>query len=96
MFYSTIETTTGSRRCEVVQQRSSTACCSDEIQLKQKKVSDRDADEMSYILGNMKSMALDIQQEQDRQSQQIDVLSDSVDKANERIRNNSRRVKHLM
>ena len=33
----------------------------------------------------MKSLALGIQEEQDRQFQQLDLLSDSVDKANERI-----------
>lgn len=84
---------------ENTKQGSSTANQSDDRQIFQqppKVVSDKDADEMSQILRNMKSMAIGIQQEQDRQSHQIEALSDSVDKANERIRKNARNVKHLM
>ena len=40
-------------------------------------------------------LALGIQEEQDRQLQQLDLLSDSVDKAYERIRTDVRQVNKL-
>ena len=60
-----------------------------------KKVTDDDAAEMGQVLQDMRSLALGIQEEQDRQLQQLDLLSDSVDKANERIRTDVRQVNKL-
>ena len=60
-----------------------------------KTVTDADAAEMGWVLQDMKSLALGIQEEQDRQLQQLDLLSDSVDKANERIRTDVRQVNKL-
>ena len=61
-----------------------------------KLVSDGEAAEMGQVLQDMRSLALGIQEEQDRQLQQLDLLSDSVDKANERIRADSRKVNKLV
>ena len=61
-----------------------------------KLVSDGEATEMGQVLQNMRSLALGIQEEQDRQLQQLDLLSDSVDKANERIRADTRKVNKLV
>ena len=60
-----------------------------------KTVNDADAAEMGWVLQDMRSLALGIQEEQDRQLQQLDLLSDSVDKANERIRTDVRQVNKL-
>ena len=60
-----------------------------------KTVTDADAAEMGRVLQDMKSLALGIQEEQDRQLQQLDLLSDSVDKANERIRTDVHQVNKL-
>lgn len=62
---------------------------------KRKVVTDAEAAEMGRVLQDMKSLALGIQEEQERQLQQLDLLSDSVDKANERIRTDVRKVKKL-
>ena len=61
-----------------------------------KLVSDGEAAEMGRVLQDMRSLALGIQEEQDRQLQQLDLLSDSVDKANERIRADDRKVNKLV
>ena len=50
---------------------------------------------MGQVLQDMKSLALGIQEEQDRQLQQLDLLSDSVDKAYERIRTDVHQVNKL-
>ena len=60
-----------------------------------KTITDTDAAEMGRVLQDMRSLALGIQEEQDRQLQQLDLLSDSVDKANERIRTDVRQVNKL-
>ena len=60
-----------------------------------KTVTDAEAAEMGQVLQDMRSLALGIQEEQDRQLQQLDLLSDSVDKANERIRTDVRQVNKL-
>ena len=62
---------------------------------KGKVVTDAEAAEMDRVLQDMKSLALGIQEEQGRQLQQLDLLSDSVDKANERIRTDVRKVNKL-
>ena len=50
---------------------------------------------MGQVLQDMRSLALGIQDEQNRQLRQLDLLSDSVDKANERIRTDSRKISKL-
>ena len=60
-----------------------------------KTVTDAEAAEMGQVLQDMRSLALGIQEEQDRQLQQLDLLSDSVDKAYERIRTDVRQVNKL-
>ncbi|EDO49418.1 predicted protein [Nematostella vectensis] len=61
-----------------------------------KTVSDREAAEMTQILQDMKSMALGIQNEQTRQLGQLDCLSDSLDKANERVRKDAKNIIKLL
>ena len=60
-----------------------------------KSVTDAEAAEMGRVLQDMRSLALGIQEEQDRQLHQLDLLSDSVDKANERIRTDARKINKL-
>ena len=50
---------------------------------------------MGQVLQDMSSLALGIQEEQNRQLRQLDLLSDSVNKANERIRTDSRKISKL-
>ncbi|CAH3164179.1 unnamed protein product [Porites lobata] len=60
-----------------------------------KAVRDAEAAEMGQVLQGMRSLALGIQDEQNRQLRQLDLLSDSVDKANERVRTDSRKISKL-
>lgn len=60
-----------------------------------KMVTDAEAAEMGQVLQDMRSLALGIRDEQERQLQQLDLLSDSVDKANERIRTDVRKINEL-
>ena len=60
-----------------------------------KRVTEAEAAEMSQLLSDMRAVALGIQTEQDRQTTQLEYLSDSVDKANERVKKDTRRVKKL-
>ena len=60
-----------------------------------KSVTDAEAAEMGQVLQDMSSLALGIQDEQNRQLRQLDLLSDSVNKANERIRTDSRKISKL-
>jgi hypothetical protein len=60
-----------------------------------KTVSEIEAAQMGKILQDMKSMAVGIQDEQNRQLGMLDSLSDSVDKANERIRKDTRTINRL-
>ena len=50
---------------------------------------------MGQVLQDMRSLALGLQEEQVRPLQQLDLLSDSVDKAYERIRTDVRQVNKL-
>lgn len=61
---------------------------------KQKQISKEDENELSKVLNNMKSLALNISVEQDAQLKQIDSLSQSVDRANSRIKSTDWRVKN--
>ena len=60
-----------------------------------KSVTDAEAAEMGQVLQGMRSLALGIQDEQNRQLRQLDLLSDSVDKANERVRTDSHKISKL-
>ncbi|CAH3164170.1 unnamed protein product [Porites lobata] len=60
-----------------------------------KSVTDAEAAEMGKVLQHMRSLALGIQDEQNRQLRQLDLLSDSIDKANERVRTDSRKISKL-
>ena len=57
--------------------------------------SDAAAAEMGQVLQDMRSMALGIQREQDRQLHQLDQLSSSVNKAREIMKSDDRKIKSL-
>jgi len=59
---------------------------------RQKELSTREADELSKVLNSMKLLASDINVEQDAQLKQIDHLTESVDRANSRLRTTTRRI----
>lgn len=58
-------------------------------------MSDAAAAEMGQVLQDMRSMALGIQREQDRQLHQLDQLSSSVNKAREIMKSDDRKIKSL-
>ena len=58
-------------------------------------MSDAAAAEMGQVLQDMRSMALGIQREQDRQLHQLDQLSCSVNKAREIMKSDDRKIKSL-
>lgn len=53
------------------------------------------AAEMGQVLQDMRSMALGIQKEQDRQLHQLDQLSSSVNEAREIMKSEDRKIKSL-
>ena len=58
-------------------------------------MSDAAAAEMGQVLQDMRSMALGIQKEQDRQLHQLDQLSSSVNKARGILKSGDRKIKSL-
>ena len=58
-------------------------------------MSDAAAAEMGQVLQDMRSMALGIQREQDRQLHQLGQLSSSVNKAREIMKSDDRKIKSL-
>ena len=66
-----------------------------EVDVSRTSASEAEVAEMSRVLQNMKCLALGIQQEQNRQLHQLENLSDSVDKANERLRKDTCNVNRL-
>ena len=62
---------------------------------KTESMSDAAAAEMGQVLQDMRSMALGIQREQDRQLHQLDQLSSSVNKAREIMKSDDRKIKSL-
>ena len=54
--------------------------------MKEKVISDAEVDELSLALSSIKNTALGINAEQDSQLHDIDELTSSVDRANDRIR----------
>ncbi|XP_070565169.1 synaptosomal-associated protein 47-like [Ptychodera flava] len=59
-------------------------------------VSDSEADELKQVVGNLKSMALDIQKEQDLQSEKITHLTGKVEDTTERVKSDSKHMKRLL
>ena len=55
-----------------------------------------EAEEISDIMGRMKSMATDIGVEQDRQMHRIDSLTQKVDTANVRLKEDNFRINKLL
>ena len=63
---------------------------------KSKQISETEVDEISSLLRNMKSLALDIHQEQNDQLEQLDNLTFSVDKANAKIAEENWTVRKML
>lgn len=65
------------------------------VQGKKKIVSDEEVEEISQTLQNIKSVAIATQQELDVQSDNIDNLTGTVDRANQRVNEHIKRIKTL-
>eukprot|EP00794_Sanderia_malayensis_P003000 gene3000-3458_t len=61
-----------------------------------KQFSDSDANELAAVIRNMKSMAVDINKEQELQNDQIGQLTQSVQKADTKIRQDNRIIKKML
>lgn len=59
-------------------------------------VSDQEVSELSSILGDLKSMALGVQQEMEDQDEKINKLGRTVEEANIRVTDTERRIKNLL
>lgn len=59
-------------------------------------VSDQEVSELSSILGDLKSMALGVQQEMEDQDEKINKLGRTVEVANIRVTDTERRIKNLL
>ncbi|XP_061185777.1 synaptosomal-associated protein 47-like [Saccostrea echinata] len=66
------------------------------LQAPQKIVSDQEVSELSSILGDLKSLALGVQQEMVDQDEKIDKLSKTVEEANVRVEKTVKRVQKLL
>lgn len=66
------------------------------IQSSKKIVSDQEVSELSGILGDLKSMALGVQQEMDDQDEKIKKLGRTVEEANIRVTDTEQRIKNLL
>lgn len=66
------------------------------IQSSKKIVSDQEVSELSGILGDLKSMALGVQQEMDDQDEKITKLGRTVEEANIRVTDTEQRIKTLL
>lgn len=66
------------------------------IQASKKIVSDQEVSELSGILGDLKSMALGVQQEMDDQDEKIKKLGRTVEEANIRVTDTEQRIKNLL
>lgn len=66
------------------------------IQSSKKIVSDQEVSELSSILGDLKSMALGVQQEMDDQDEKIKKLGRTVEEANIRVTDTEQRIKNLL
>ena len=72
--------------------------CNRDLQISQSKnvVSDKEADEISKALTGLKSLALSVQKEEARQNEQLDLLTNSVETANQRLVVNEKKVKYMI
>lgn len=59
-------------------------------------VSDQEVSELSSILGDLKSMALGVQQEMEDQDEKINKLGRTVEEANIRVTDTEQRIKNLL
>ncbi|XP_046568388.1 synaptosomal-associated protein 47-like [Haliotis rubra] len=59
-------------------------------------ISDQEVDQLTATLSNLKSMALAVQHEEDIQNEKLDVLTDSVDRANDRLAATTKRTNRLL
>ncbi|XP_062618928.1 synaptosomal-associated protein 47-like [Saccostrea cucullata] len=66
------------------------------LQAPQKIVSDQEVSELSSILGDLKSLALGVQQEMVEQDEKIDKLTKTVEEANVRVEKTQKRVQKLL
>ena len=66
------------------------------LQSPQKAVSDREVSELSSILGDLKSLALDVEQEMAEQDEKIGKLGRTVEEANVRVTTTEKRIKKLL
>lgn len=57
---------------------------------------DREVEEISSVLSNLKSLALDVQVEEDKQLKNLDQLTDSVNRGNDKLGNLNRKIKTLL
>jgi len=68
---------------------------SSQVQGQKQIVTDQEVEEISQTLRNIKSIALATGQELDVQNDNIDKLTSTVDRANQRIQEHEKRIKHL-
>ncbi|XP_071108448.1 synaptosomal-associated protein 47-like [Haliotis cracherodii] len=59
-------------------------------------ITDQEVDQLTATLSNLKSMALAVQHEEDIQSEKLDVLKGSVDRANDRLSATTKRTNKLL
>ncbi|XP_077978247.1 synaptosomal-associated protein 47-like [Glandiceps talaboti] len=59
-------------------------------------VSDGEADELHQVIGNLKSMALDIQKEQDLQDDKLNNLTGKIEDTTERVKSDSKSMTRML
>lgn len=59
-------------------------------------ITDQEVDQLTATLSNLKSMAIAVQREEDIQSEKLDVLKGSVDRANDRLSATTKRTNKLL
>ena len=68
----------------------------DQIQIDQSQVvSESEADEISRTLGGLKSLALAVQEETSIQNENLDTLTETVDRANQRLKDADKKIKRM-
>ncbi len=67
-----------------------------QVKSKSKQMTESDANELSSVLRSMKAMAIDIQSEQELQNDQIDRLTQSVQSADAKVREDNRTIKKML
>lgn len=59
-------------------------------------VSDTEIAEVSKVLSKLKSMATDIHDEEVKQNEKLDILTDSVESADKKIKSQTKRINKLL